>query len=58
MAGLLLGASSSLPDYFNDVAQAKSKTMIASFDRELGYLLGSLKKASKNSGDEEFIQKT
>lgn len=56
----MLGASSSLPSYFTDVTQTKSKTNITSFDRELGYLVGSLKKTTKNisGADEEFIQKT
>ena len=54
MAGVLLGAQSSLPSYFTGGAESKLNPAVVSFEKELSHVLSLLKKAEKKSPSWEF----
>jgi hypothetical protein len=57
MAGIVLGAQSSLPSYFKQGGEAKLNPTITSFEKDLAQVLSSLKKAEKTWQSWEFYQK-
>ena len=60
MAGIVLGAQSSLPSYFKQrggSSEAKLNPTVTSFEKELAQVLSSLKKAEKKWPSWEFYQK-
>ena len=54
----MLGAQNSFPSYFKQgVGEAKLNPTVTSFEKELGQVLSSLKKAEKKWPSWEFHQK-
>ena len=60
MAGIVLGAQSSLSSYFKRVGgggEAKQNPTVTTFEKELAQILSSLKKVEKKWPNWEFHQK-
>lgn len=57
MAGVVLGAQSSLPVYFKGGAETKLNPVAVSFEKELSQVLGLVKKTEKKPPTWEVHQK-
>ena len=58
MAGVVLGVQSSLPGYFKGGAESKLNPVALLFEKELGQVLGLVRKIEKKLSTWEEHQKT